>query len=787
MVRLITDIKNRARGLWGDIILPELGIDIPEKGKHGPCPICGGTDRFHYKDDHDDGDWYCGQCRAGKKGKVDGLDLISGVQGISLKDAAIKVGEIIGAYTRSPDKPARKEASDGQKPAQDIAAKVATMSRKTTPKESPYLAGKGLTGFTPPTLPDGKIFLELVDVNGKTRGAQTIAPDGTKKLIHGTRKTGAFIVPDPLPEAPETIIIAEGVATAISAGMLHSGAVVAALDAGNLKPVALAMRGRYPKAKIIIAADNDYHAPGELDKSGKPKQNTGKINGEEAAAACGGWLALPPGEVKADWNDYHQLKGVEAAKAAFKASLVNMGKEPEKAASHSAHLNLEQMSYNQVGDILIERYGNNLALNTDNWTVCHYSGVAWSTISDETLSLKLAKIFRDSDCKYSKAKITAIIETMKLALPEMGKPRRELIGFNNGVFDIKVKAFRPHDKEDWLLFASSKDYSPVQQGESLEINAPNFVKWLNYAAGNGSNKKEAILAALYMILANRYDWQLFLEITGDAGSGKSMFTNIATMLVGEGNAVAASMKSLENGFERASLVEASLITISDINYYQGEGAEIKAISGGDKLIINTKYGRIYSTQIRAVILITNNRPMSFSDIGGGIARRRVIFHFSDVVPENERDPELKEKIERETGFIIRYLMSRFSDEQDAKAILINQRKSFEALEVKRQTSPLIDFCGYLVAADDGRGMPVGDMSRSAFRPRYYLYHAYSAYMRAQNLDKLISVKLFKDAIKTALAEYGINYSVHRLNTGKVSNVTLSAHAEEWLPATEKPT
>ncbi|ECE6544916.1 DNA primase, partial [Salmonella enterica subsp. enterica] len=113
MARLITDIKNRARGSWGDIIFPALGIVIPEKGKHGPCPICGGTDRFHYKDDHDDGDWYCGQCRAGKKGKVDGLDLISGVQGISLKDAAIKVGEIIGADTRSPDKPARKEASDG--------------------------------------------------------------------------------------------------------------------------------------------------------------------------------------------------------------------------------------------------------------------------------------------------------------------------------------------------------------------------------------------------------------------------------------------------------------------------------------------------------------------------------------------------------------------------------------------------------------------------------------------------------------------------------------------------
>jgi putative DNA primase/helicase len=29
-----------------------------------------------------------------------------------------------------------------------------------------------------------------------------------------------------------------------------------------------------------------------------------------------------------------------------------------------------------------------------------------------------------------------------------------------------------------------------------------------------------ILAALFMVLANRYDWQLFLEVTGPAAAGK---------------------------------------------------------------------------------------------------------------------------------------------------------------------------------------------------------------------------------------------------------------------------
>ncbi|WP_370626666.1 hypothetical protein, partial [Enterobacter cloacae] len=49
-------------------------------------------------------------------------------------------------------------------------------------------------------------------------------------------------------------------------------------------------------------------------------------------------------------------------------------------------------------------------------------------------------------------------------------------------------------------------------------------------------KRDMILAALFMVLANRYDWQLFLEVTGPGGSGKSILAEIATMLAGEDNA-----------------------------------------------------------------------------------------------------------------------------------------------------------------------------------------------------------------------------------------------------------
>jgi putative DNA primase/helicase len=67
---------------------------------------------------------------------------------------------------------------------------------------------------------------------------------------------------------------------------------------------------------------------------------------------------------------------------------------------------------------------------------------------------------------------------------------------------------------------------------------------------SNDRKTDRVLAALFMVLANRYDWQLFLEVTGPA-SGKSVMAEICTMLAGKANTVSASMKALEDAREGA--------------------------------------------------------------------------------------------------------------------------------------------------------------------------------------------------------------------------------------------
>ena len=80
--RFVSDVVAAACGHWPEL-LAAMGIDIPRRGKHGPCPACGGKDRFRLDDKTGRGTFICSQCGSG-----DGLDLVCRVTNKSPKEAA---------------------------------------------------------------------------------------------------------------------------------------------------------------------------------------------------------------------------------------------------------------------------------------------------------------------------------------------------------------------------------------------------------------------------------------------------------------------------------------------------------------------------------------------------------------------------------------------------------------------------------------------------------------------------------------------------------------------------
>lgn len=297
----IHHIRNQANGQW-EYILQYL--DISTNRKESPCPACGGNTRYRFDDLEGRGTHYCSHCGAG-----DGLDLVMKVNGCNATKAAKMVAEAMALPLTSQEKP-KKPAKE--KSVIPIADRVAYSLKRTNMGESVYLKNKGLEGHHP-LFKDGSLFLPIQRLDGAITGAQIIRPNGEKRLVEGTKKKGAFIPMGDIPEKPETVVITEGYATALSLDVVGGELVLAALDAGNLLSVAQAVRERWPEAIITIAGDNDVTPEGE---------NVGKHAAEEAARAVSGLFAVPPTDHKADWNDYRQQNGVEALRRDFVASTV---------------------------------------------------------------------------------------------------------------------------------------------------------------------------------------------------------------------------------------------------------------------------------------------------------------------------------------------------------------------------------------------------------------------------------------------------------------------------------
>lgn len=204
----------------------------------------------------------------------------------------------------------------------EAAATAVAMWEKARPAFShPYLKHKNISGDGARVLM-GELLIPMRHGPGALVGLQRIQAEGQKLFIKGTPLEGAYHVIGK-PSETGSVVICEGFATASSIALATGFCVVVAFNAGNLAPVAKKIRAAMPKAKIILAADDDAWTvhPANHPKAGMP-WNPGIEAAEAAAIAVSGAVALPEWsgprpERHTDFNDLHADEGVDAVRGAF--------------------------------------------------------------------------------------------------------------------------------------------------------------------------------------------------------------------------------------------------------------------------------------------------------------------------------------------------------------------------------------------------------------------------------------------------------------------------------------
>jgi len=314
-------LKDRAQGRWSGI-LPALGIGVPFlTGKHGPCPLCRGKDRWRWDNKEGRGTWICSHCGAG-----DGIALVMKMRGWDFREAAKQIEAIIGSTSAATPK---RERSDRDKRG---AMNRLWRSSKAVGINDPvgrYLGRR--TGLTPfpsclrtayqahyqsdcPSFHPAMIAMVTGPDGAPSILHRTYLTDdgckapvtGPRRLMSGTVAKGAAIR---LAPADEVLGIAEGIETAVSASVLFGVPCWAAVSAGML-----AAWQPPPEAKrIIIFGDNDANYAGQAATYGLARRLGSDGRVVEVRI---------PSDPGADWNDVHQLR-LARAEAVLRATPIS--------------------------------------------------------------------------------------------------------------------------------------------------------------------------------------------------------------------------------------------------------------------------------------------------------------------------------------------------------------------------------------------------------------------------------------------------------------------------------
>ncbi len=307
---------DQFHGQWATV-LGNYGCQLPSGRKHGPCPVCGGKDRFRFDDKNGRGTWFCSQCEPNSGG---GLLLLSRYIGKSVMDTAKELTGDIKLKTIPKKKVHIVNHNEVREAGIEQAKKgAALLMASSMMSEHQYMNDKGFSDQWPVNgeaiyskdgiIAKGDLLLVPVYKNNLLVNVQKITKDGVKRpLFGGDMQSVNHVIDGKI----KNIAVVEGYATGITINKLTGFKTYVAFNTGNLESAVRQVKTEYPDANIIVFGDHD-----EIDPA--HNRRPGEYYANKAADPFAAKVALPP--ELGDWDDYRQKHGDDECKAAMRLAI----------------------------------------------------------------------------------------------------------------------------------------------------------------------------------------------------------------------------------------------------------------------------------------------------------------------------------------------------------------------------------------------------------------------------------------------------------------------------------
>jgi P4 family phage/plasmid primase-like protien len=255
---------------------------------------------------------------------------------------------------------------------------------------------------------------------------------------------------------------------------------------------------------------------------------------------------------------------------------------------------------------------------------------------------------------------------------ELLDSRSHLIGFENGVYDLKMHMFRDGMPDDYILLSTKTNYV-LYNPESPEIGEINdfFAKIFT-----NKNLRNYVMDVLSCIIDGSIAQERFYIFTGHGSNGKSRLLDLIQKSIGEYYCILpialltqkrAASNAAQSELERTKGRRFAVMQEPSENERLNIGL-MKELSGQDRILVRTLFKEPYEFKPQFKMILTCNELPEVPSDDGGTWRRIKVCNFSSRFCENPStvpsknefymDLELSDKFDRWKETFISMIIER---------------------------------------------------------------------------------------------------------------------------------
>jgi len=277
-----------------------------------------------------------------------------------------------------------------------------------------------------------------------------------------------------------------------------------------------------------------------------------------------------------------------------------------------------------------------------------YDAGIWRVIEEGAIDRELGEVLQHAKAEGVRVTgaLLASVRTLgraKVYLPgDVWDADPDLLVCQNGVLHIPTGTLRPHSPSHYATSAVAYDYSPT-------ADSPFWRYFVNSLADDVAAFLQEF-AGYCMTTDTRHELAVWLY--GPPGGGKSTFLAGLLAMLGR-RAGRLSLRDVEQSrFALADLPGKTLVVATEQpSQYLAATDTLNALISGEPVAAERKFRDPVTITPRAKLCWAMNALPRVPDVGDGLFRRVKVVHF-DAIPEENRDPAVKEAIGQEGAGIL---------------------------------------------------------------------------------------------------------------------------------------